>query len=50
VARSSGDKTTKGARLLIEKSIREEDLYVNIYMTHYTRLFVILVAKKERML
>lgn len=37
VARSWRDKTTKGARLLMGKSVWKEGLYVAIYMTHYTR-------------
>src|SRR5208283_2421309 len=39
VARSSGDKTTAGARLLMGKSIRERAQYVKLFMTHYTSLY-----------
>src|ERR1700694_384254 len=38
VTRSSGDKATKGARLLMGKIIRERVKYVKLFMTHYTSL------------
>src|ERR1700687_425980 len=48
VTRSSGDKATKGARLLMGKIIRERVKYVKLFMTHYTRTFRLPEREKTR--